>query len=120
MTIRVTRLRRQYYKEPLLVFLDGRPMGALAPSRSGDVRGNGREQQLTFKCEGFVDSEPLTVVDPGAKLLLGVLVTYTNEFRLFRRSPKTLMAEVMGPPIPLPTEGAPISPNRASKRRLRG
>lgn len=120
MTIRVTRLRRQYYKEPLLVFLDGRPMGALAPSKSGDVKGNGREQQLTFKCAGFVDSAPLTVVDPGAKLLLGVLVTYTNEFRLFHRSPKTLMAEVMGPAMTPPSEGEQIRPNSAGKRRLRG
>ena len=101
----MTRLRRQYYRAPLLVFLDGRPKGALAPSKSGDIRGNGNEQQLTFKCEGFVDSAPLPVTDPGSKLLLGVLVTYTKQYRFLRKSVKTLTAEVMGPPITPPSEG---------------
>ena len=104
MTIRVTRLRRQYYRPPLLVFLDGRPVGRLAPGDSGDIRGTGREQQLMVKCEGFVDSPPLSVTDPGSKLLLGVLVTYTKHRKLFSRTTKTLHAEIMGPPISLPTE----------------
>lgn len=104
MTIRVTRLRRQYYGQPLIVFLDGRPVGQLAPGASGDIRGNGREQQLLVKGAGFVDSEPLTVTDPGSELLLGVLVTYTKHRKLFSRATKTLNAEVMGPPISRPLD----------------
>jgi hypothetical protein len=104
MTIRVTRLRRQYYGAPLLVFLDGRPVGQLAPSKSGDVRGHGRAQELLVKCEGFVDSPPLSVTDPGASLLLGVLVTYTKHRKLFARSTKNLRAEVMGPAISRPLD----------------
>ena len=104
MTIRVTRLRRQYYSAPLLVFLDGRPVGKLAPSKSGDIRGNGRPQELMVKCEGFVDSPPLSVIDPGADLLLGVVVTYTTRRRLFARGTKSLQAEVMGPPISRPLD----------------
>ncbi len=105
MTIRVTRLRRQYYREPLIVFLDGRPVGQLAPGASGDIKGNGREQQLLVKCGGFVDSEALAVTDPGGALLLGVLVTYTKHRKLFSRATKTLRAEVMGPPISRPLGG---------------
>jgi hypothetical protein len=104
MTIRVTRLRRQFYSAPLLVFLDGRPVGRLAPSDSGDIRGNGRAQELTVKCEGFLDSPPLSVIDPGTKLLLGVLVTYTKHRKLFARATKSLHAEVMGPAISRPME----------------
>jgi hypothetical protein len=104
LTIRVTRLRRQYYREPLIVFLDGRPVGQLAPGASGDIRGNGREQQLLVKSAGFVDSEPLTVIDPGSRLLLGVLVTYTKHRKLFSRMTKALSAEVMGPPISRPLD----------------
>jgi hypothetical protein len=104
MTIRVTRLRRQYYRPPLLVFLDERPVGQLAPGDSGDIRGNGREQQRMVKCAGFVDSPPLSVTDPGRELLLGVLVTYTKHFKLFSRTVKNLKAEIMGPPFSLPTE----------------
>lgn len=99
MTIRVTRLRRQYYSAPLLVFLDGRPVGRLAPSHSGDIRGNGRAQELMVKCEGFADSPPLSVTDPGGNLLLGVLVTYEKQRKLFARATKNLHVEVMGPPI---------------------
>lgn len=102
MTIRVTRLRRQYYSAPLLVFLDGRPVGKLAPSHSGDIRGNGRAQELMVKCDGFGDSPPLSVTDPGAELLLGVLVTYTKHRKLFARTTKSLQAEVMGPAISRP------------------
>lgn len=104
MTIRVTRLRRQYYSAPLLVFLDGRPVGKLAPSHSGDIRGNGRAQELTVKCEGFLDSPPLSVTDPGGDLLLGVLVTYTKNRTLFARATKSLRAEVMGAPISRPMD----------------
>ncbi len=104
MTIRVTRLRRQYYRQPLVVLLDGRPVGQLAPGRSGDIRGNGRQQQLQVMCAGFEDSALLAVTDPGRELLLGVLVTYTKHRRLFSRTSKTLNAEVMGPPISRPTD----------------
>ncbi|HEX4018037.1 MAG TPA: hypothetical protein VHX15_14975 [Frankiaceae bacterium] len=104
MTIRVTRLRRQYYNAPLLVFLDGRPVGKLAPSHSGDIQGNRRPQELSVKCEGFTDGPPLAVTDPGPDLLLGVLVTYTKHRKLFARTTKSLQAEVMGPPISLPSE----------------
>ena len=104
MTIRVTRLRRQYYGQPLVVFLDGRSVGMLRPGASGDIRGNGREQQLHVSCPGFEDSPPLAVTDPGSKLLLGVLVTYTKHRKLFARATKTLQAEVMGPPITRPSD----------------
>ncbi len=104
MTIRVTRLRRQYYREPLLVVLDGRPVGQLVPGASGDIQGNGRAQQLIVKCAGFVDSTPLSVTDPGSKLLLGVLVTYTKQRKLFSHGTKTLSAQVMGPPISRPLD----------------
>lgn len=104
MTIRVTRLRRQYYGHPLVVYLEGRPVGQLAPGASGDIRGTGREQQLFVKCAGFEDSPPLAVTDPGPKLLLGVLVTYAKHRKLFARSTKTLKAEVMGPPISRPSD----------------
>ncbi len=107
MTIRVTRLRRQYYSAPLLVFLDGRPVGKLAPSHSGDIRGNGRPQDLMVKCEGFADSSPLSVTDPGADQLLGVVVTYTKHRKLFARATKSLHAQVMGPPISRPLEDEP-------------
>ena len=103
MTIRVTRLRRQYYREPLLVFVDGRPVGQLAPGKSGDIRGTGAQQQLLVKCAGFVDSEPIPVTDPGPELLLGVLVSYTKQRKLFARATKILSAEIMGPPISLPS-----------------
>jgi len=104
MTIRVTRLRRQYYSAPLLVFLDGRPVGKLAPSHSGDIRGSGGPQELMVKCEGFADSPPLSVTDPGANLLLGVLVTFTKHRKYFARATKSLQAEVMGPPISRPLD----------------
>jgi hypothetical protein len=104
MTIRVTRLRRQYYGETLMVYLDDRPVGRLAPSKSGDIRGNGRAQELLVKCAGFADSPPLSVTDPGVDLLLGVLVTYTKHRKLFARTTKSLHAEVMGPAIRRPLE----------------
>jgi hypothetical protein len=107
MTIRITRLRRQHYGTPLLVLLDERPVGQIAPGASGDIKGNGRVQQLRVTSAGFVDSPSLPVTDPGRDLLLGVLVTYTKDYKLFRRSTKTLNAEIMGPPISLPTDEDP-------------
>jgi hypothetical protein len=59
------------------------------------------------RCDGFVDSPPLSVTDPGADLLLGVLVTYTKHRKLFARATRSLQAEVMGPPISRPLEDQP-------------
>lgn len=99
MTMRVTRLRRQPYRHTLEVYVDGRMRLHLAPRQSGDIEGDGRAQELVVKSTGFLDSEPLTVTDPMAGQLLGILVTYSNHRRLFARTERQLKAEVMGPPL---------------------
>jgi hypothetical protein len=97
--MRVTRLRRQSYRKTLEVYVDGRMRLHLAPRESGDIEGTGRPQEIVVKSTGFVDSEPVSVTDPQAGQLLGILVTYAKHRHLFARTVKTLKAEVMGPPL---------------------
>ena len=99
MTIRITRLRRQVYRHNVEIYLNDRLVEQLGRARSVDIEGKGRPQRLRVTCRGFVDSAPIEVSDPGHDLLLGVLITYTKRYKLFRRSEKSLKVEVMGPPI---------------------
>jgi hypothetical protein len=99
-SIRITRLRRQYFRYPAELYLNDRLMGIWGGRESSaDIEGNGRPQRLRVTSEDCADSEPIEVIDPGHDLLLGVLVTYTKRYKLFARSEKFLKAEVMGPPI---------------------
>jgi hypothetical protein len=97
MTIRVTRLRRQTYKNTLEIYIDGQLVARLPPRASAKVRGTGAPQQIVLKCEGMADSEPLAVSDPGYGRMVGVLVSFTTRRTGFFSKPdKFLQAEIMG------------------------
>jgi hypothetical protein len=97
MTIRITRLRRQVYKQPLEIYIDDRLITRLPPRASAKVRGNGTVQELVLKCEGMTDSEPLLVTDPGYGRMVGVLVSFAHKRTGFWSRPdKVLSAEIMG------------------------
>ena len=98
MTIRVTRLRRQNYKKTLEIYVDDQLVARLPPRVSAKVRGTGARQQLVVKCEGMLDSEPMTVKDPGYGRMIGVLVSYTPRRTggFFSKPEKLLKIELMG------------------------